>query len=198
MTKLLLEKVARSLDLTVRGNIEAVIDSVWTQMETEDAEYYTAISEAAPPETPKQYPVSYYLGHHPSILQHAVDDYPNVVVSCYEHDPADGFDIDNELDQIEPLTNAAYVEAFVLHEDASTVNRIAWRYADALHRVITENRDLGEWPLIWSMIGTPHVEVSNSSARPVSEDTDEWTYIQGVRVEMIYRTPQPSNVRGGE
>ena len=175
----------------MRGSLEDVIDDVWSDMTAEDTAYYTAIGDTAP-ETPKLYPVSYYLGHHPAILQHPVDDYPNVVVSCYEHDPTAGFDIDNELDQIEPLTNAAYVEAFVLHEDAATVNRLAWRYADALHRAITNSRDLGEWPVIWQMIGTPHVEVSNASARMISEDeTDGWTYIQGIRAEMLFRTPQP-------
>lgn len=191
MTDLLLQTVARSLDLTIRENINAALDVVWAAEDAADAAYYASLNVTAPT-TAEVYPVSYYIGHHPQILQYPVADYPNVVTMCYTEPNVGGATTTNsDLDQIEILLNSAYVEAFVVHSDADTVNRLAWRYAKALHKVITENKSLGEYPTIWEINGAPITEVSGSIGRLASEDSDEWTYVQGCRLEMLYRTPQP-------
>jgi hypothetical protein len=187
MTDLLLEEVGRRLLLTVRENLNDHLDDVWNEMSMKDALFYAEMGQPMP-DTPKRYPVNFYLGHHPEILDYPIDDYPNVTCMCYEHNPVGEF---QGLDQIEELRNRAYVEAFVVHPDAETVNRLAWRYAKALHRVLTEHKSLDNYPTIWEMTRSPVVTVSSSVARRVSEWKDEWTYVQGCRLEYIYQTPQP-------
>lgn len=183
MADLLLEEVGRALLLTVKDNINAVIDEVWTEMAVEDTEFYAALGQDEE-STPLVYPVAFYLGHIPDILDHDVSGYPSVVAMCYDHGQND-----SAFDQVEELSNGAFVEAFVVDSDASTVNRLAWRYAKALHRLLTTHKSLGEWPTIWELDGSPAVTVSQSIAKRVTEFGDDWTYLQGCRLEFTYKTP---------
>lgn len=177
-----LEEVARSLDVLMRTHIEDAIDAVWDEMEEKDAEYYAAIGEPAPV-TPKLYPAKFFLGHHPSILERDPEDYPNITVVSYDHRSANDFG----ADQYETARNLAYVEAFVLHDDESVVNRLAWRYAKAMHRVVGQFKDLSDSD-IEPITATPETQISNAAARRVSQFTDDITYIQGCRLEYSFRT----------
>lgn len=185
MADLLLEEVGRALVLSVKNNINDVIDSVWDDMAAQDTAFYAEMGQAVET-TPKVYPVSFYLGHHPDILEHDVADYPNIVAMCYTHNPVAEV---HGADQIEVMNNTAFVEAFVVHADASTVNRLAWRYAKSLHRLITSHKDLDSWPSIWTMDRSPTVTVSQSFAKRVDEFSDEWVFLQGCRLEYAWRTP---------
>ena len=177
-----LEDVASSLDVLMRAHIEDAIDAVWDEMSAKDAVYYTAIGEPVPV-TPKLYPSLFFLGHHPSILEREPEDYPNITVVSYDHRTAH----DDDADQYESARNLAYVEAFVLHDDESTVNRLAWRYAKAMHRVVASFKELSDSD-IEPITFTPQTQISNAAARRVSQFTDEITYIQGCRLEYSFIT----------
>ena len=163
MAELLMEEVGRALLLIVKGNVVDAIDDVWSEMETEDTVFYAALGESVPV-TPKQYPSRYYLGHHPSILDRPVIDYPNVTVVSYRSRSIG----DLAADQYEVVGHEAYVEAFVVHEDESTVNRMALRYAKALNRVVDQHRDLDE-VTIEPIFITPDAAISNAAARRVDQ-----------------------------
>jgi hypothetical protein len=176
-----LEEVARSLDRVVRENINGALDAVWSDMSAEDADYYFAIGESVP-STPKPYPARFFLGHHPSILHRPIEDYPNITSVAYRHRTAN-----DTGDQYEVVRNTAYLEAFVVHTDESTVNRVAWRYAKALHRIIVEHRNMND-DEIADLDWTPNVDISNAAARRVEEFKEDVTYIQGCRLEFDLRT----------
>jgi hypothetical protein len=177
---LVLEDVARDLLLVMKENLNDVVDEVWAEMAIADAAYYAQLSQPVPV-TPKPYPASFYLGHHPAILDHPLTDYPNVTTVSYEANSADDVG-----DQYEVTENRAYVEVFVVHKDESTINRLAWRYARAVTRVISRYKDLSDGQ-IEPIQGVPAVMVSNAAARRVDEFTDETIYIQGCRLEHLFR-----------
>lgn len=179
-----LEEVARDLLIVMKDNLNLAIDQVWTEMAMEDTVFYAALGTTVP-ETPKPYPVSFYLGHHPTILEHDVEDYPNITCVAYDHASVN----DLGADQYEVVGNRAYVEAFVLHADESTVNRLAWRYAKALHRVIDQYKDLDDRK-IEPVTTSPDVQVSNAAARRGQQFTSDIVYIQGCRLEYVFRVPE--------
>lgn len=181
---LVLEEVARSLLLVMKGHLEDAVDSVWEQMETEDATFYGALGDDVPT-TPKLYPAKFFLGHHPSILERPLTDYPNVTCVAYDHRSIG----DLAADQYEVVGNRAYVEAFVVHEDESTVNRLAWRYAKALHRVIDTYKELDD-QMIEPIVTSPDVAISNAAARRVEEFREDIVYIQGCRLEYLFRVAE--------
>lgn len=176
-----LEEVARALLLCVRENIEEKLDEVWVEMGAEDAAYYAALGESVPA-TPKLYPARYFLGHHPSVLHRPIADYPNVAAVAYQHRSAG-----DDGDQYEMARNVTYLEAFVVNPDESAVNRMAWRYAKALHRIVVENRNAND-DEIDDIFLTPNVDISNAAARRVEEFKEDVTYIQGCRLELDFRT----------
>lgn len=185
MTDVLLEEVARDLLVVMKENVNDAIDTVWTEMALEDAAFYATLGQGVP-DTPKLYPVSFYLGHHPTILEHPITDYPNITAVSYEHSSVG----DLGADQYEVTGSRAYVEAMVVHEDESTVNRLAWRYAKALHRVVAWYKTL-EDAKIEAINLSPEVMVSNAAARRVEEFRDDIIYIQGCRLEYVFRIAQP-------
>lgn len=177
-----LEEVARAMLLTMKENLNDAIDTVWAEMEDEDTAYYAALGESVPT-TPKLYPARFFLGHHPSILYRPPEDYPNVTAVSYRHRS-----VLDTTDQMEFAGNTAYVEAFLMHEDESTINRLAWRYAKAIHLVFAEHRELDDRE-IWRTTWTPNIDISNADARRVEEFKEDITYIQGCRLEWEFRTP---------
>lgn len=179
-----LEEVARDLFVVMKDNINAAIDSVWAEKELEDAVFFAGLNSPVPP-TPKPYPVSFYLGHHPAILEHPLSDYPNITVVSYDHSSAG----DEAADQYEVVASRVYVELFTVHEDASTINRLAWRYAKALHRVIDQHKRLDD-SKIEAISATPDVAISNAAARRVEEFSNGIVYIQGCRLEYVFRVAE--------
>lgn len=181
MTDLVLEEVARDLLLVAKQNLNDAIDAVWQEMEDEDTDYYAALGESVPV-TPKPYPVRFFLGHHPSVLDRPVADYPNITAVSYDSSPGN-----DTYDQVEVVSSRAYIEAFVVHADESTVNRLAWRYAKALHRILTQYKELADSRLE-QITDAPRVLISNASARRIEEFKDDIVFIQGCRLESSFRS----------
>jgi len=182
MLELRLEEIGRAALLTVRENINTAIDEVWTEMDAQDATYYAALGESALP-VPKVYPTRYFLGSYPSVLERPPEDYPNIAVVSYRHRSAEDVG-----DQYEVVNNRLYVEAFVMHDDESTVNRLAYRYAKALHKVLAANRSLGDDNVIFGGEFSPDIDVSNAAVRRVEQFKEDLTYIQGCRLEWDLQT----------
>lgn len=182
MLDLDLEKVARSVLLTVKNHINEKVDEVWAEMVAEDAAYYAALGDPVPV-TPKLYPSRYFLGSYPSVLERPPADYPNVAVVGYRHRSAA-----DAGDQYEIANNRVYVEAFVMHEDEGTVNRMAYRYAKALHRVFAQNRNPDSEDIVFGPDFTPDLDVSNAAIRRVDQFSEDLTYIQGCRLEWDLQT----------
>lgn len=180
--ELRLEEIARAMLLTVRTNINAAIDEVWNEMSSEDATYYAALGESVPP-IPKPYPTRFFLGSYPSVLERPPADYPNVAVVSYRHRSAE-----DAGDQYEMVNNRVYVEAFVMHADESTVNRLAYRYAKALHKVLAANRNVGDDSVVFGGEFSPDIDISNAAIRRVEQFKEDLTYIQGCRLEWDLQT----------
>lgn len=181
MLELRLEEVARSTLLAVKLNINAAIDDVWATMAAEDATFYAAMGEPVPA-TPKPYPARFFLGSYPSVLERPAVDYPNIAVVSYKHRSAE-----DAGDQYETANNTIYVEAFVMHEDEGTVNRLAWRYARALHQVLARYRTV-EDPDVFAADFTPAIDISNAAIRRKEQFSEDLTYIQGCRLEWDLKT----------
>lgn len=190
-----LEEVSRAVGLMLRSKLPDALTAIAMVMDAEDAVFYAAISEAVP-ETPLEAPTLYMEGHHPSLLERPPTDFPNVVTMAYNHRSAG----DTGADQYEPFTYPVYVEIGVLHTDESTINRIAWRYAKALHRAVIQNDTLSDFltevgtdpsVVIARADQTPEIAVSNASARRVSEFADDVVFVQLVRLDTTYRVIEP-------
>lgn len=169
------EYAGRAVMLALRNGLNAQIDAVWADAVSEDATYFAALGEAVPV-TPKLYPAIYFEGSFPSVLERPRDNYPNVAVVSYRHRSAQ-----DAGDQYEIANNRIYVEAFVMHDDESTVNRMAQRYARAVHRTLV----LGGF---YEAEYTPDTDISNAAVRRVDQWTEDLTYIQGCRLEWDLKT----------
>jgi hypothetical protein len=170
------EYAGRAVQLALKNDLNAQIDAVWDDAVAEDAAYYSALSVSPVPETPKQYPAVWMLGSFPSVLERPREDYPNVAVVSYRHRSARDLG-----DQYEIANNRIYVEAFVMHDDEATVNRLAQRYARAVHRTLV----IGGF---YEAEFTPDVDISNAAIRRVDQWTEDLTYIQGCRLEWELKT----------
>lgn len=181
MVDLRLEEVARDLLLVVKDNINEALDDVWDQMTAEDPAFYAALGESTPV-TPLQYPTRFFMGHHPSILDRPSEDYPNITVVAYN-----ARTIEEGYDQVEVTGNVAYAEAFLLHSDEATLNRMTQRYARALQRVLTSIKELSTSDTE-AIEEQPRVSVSNAAARRLDSFVEEIVFVQGCRLEATYRT----------
>jgi hypothetical protein len=190
-----LEEVARAMLLTLTTALPQALTDVAAVMADEDAVYYAALGEPVP-DTPLPPPAKWFEGHHPSILERPVDEFPNVTCMAYNHRSAN----DLAADQYEPFAYPVYVEAAVMHTDESTINRVAWRYAKALHRAVLYNDTLrtalpqvgaDDSVVIQRASQSPDVAISNAAARRVSEFTDDVVFVQLVRLDTSYRLIQP-------
>lgn len=184
-----LEEVARQLLIVQMENLPQALQDVAAEMVIEDLDFYTLLGQSVP-DTPLNPPVLWDIGHHPTVLDWELAKFPNVVAMCYQQRPT----ITGATDQTVDMGNVAYVEAFVWHMDESTVNRIAWRYAKAIHRVVTQNPSLGG--MVKPIVGAPDADVSDVSARRVSDLTSEVVYVQGCRVSYQFLFPAPVGVWG--
>lgn len=182
MLELRLEDVARATLLTVKTYINAAIDDVWADMVAEDNAFYSAMGESVP-NTPKQYPAQFFLGSYPSVLERPLEDYPNVAVVCYRHRSAE-----DAGDQYELINNRIFVEAFVVHEEEGAVNRMANRYAKALHKVLAEHRSMDDADIVFGGEFSPDIDVSNAAVRRVDQFQEDLVYIQGCRLEWDLQT----------
>jgi hypothetical protein len=180
-----LEEVAMALLIAVRQGLPSAISSVETEQNAKDAAWSASLGYTLPAVTLAQ-PVEYIPGHHPSLLERELRYYPSVVVMCYDHRSAPS---NNAFDQIEEMANTAYVEMAFYDGDETLINRKAWRYAKALHRCVAKDPTLGG--MVEEIVLSPTVMVSNASARRVSFDVDEVTYIQLCRLEYEFRVAQP-------
>ena len=170
------EYAGRRVTLALKTDLEDQIDAVWADSVSEDAAYFAALGVSPVPETPKLYPAIYFEGSFPSVLERPRDNYPNVAVVSYRHRSAR-----DAGDQYEIANNRIYVEAFVMHDDEATVNRMAQRYARAVHRTLVLNH-------FYEADFTPDVDISNAAIRRVDQWTEDLTYIQGCRLEWDLKT----------
>jgi hypothetical protein len=184
-----LEEVARRLLIVQMEDLPLALTEVAAEMVQDDADFYAVLGQPVP-QTPLAPPVYWDTGHHPTILDWELAKFPNLVTMCYQQRPT----IAGGNDQVVDMGNVAYVEAFVWHMDESTVNRIAWRYAKAIHRVVTQNPTLDG--LVKPIVGAPDADVSDVSTRRISDLTSEFAYVQGVRVSYQFLFPAPVGVWG--
>lgn len=182
-----LEEVARRLLLIQVAGLPQALTDVATEMAIEDTAFYGAMGQPVP-ETPLAPPILWDVGHDPTVLDWELARFPNLVTMCYQQRPTVG------TDQTVDMGNVAYVEAFVWHMDASTINRIAWRYAKAIHRVVTQNPTLDG--LVKPIVGAPDTDVSDAVARRVSDLAPDVVYVQGCRVSYQFVVPTPVGVWG--
>lgn len=180
-----LEEVAMALLISVKDGLPDAITTVESEQNAKDAGWAAALESTLPAVT-LDLPVEYLPGHHPALLERELDYFPSVVVMCYDHRSAP---TDNLIDQVERMANTAYVEMAFADPDETVINRKAWRYAKALHRAIARDPNLGG--MVEEITASPTVMVSNASARRVSYETDEVTYLQLCRLEYEFRVAVP-------
>lgn len=186
-TDLILEEVSRAVILTVRQNLPEALEDIEGEMVASDAAYFAAIGISPVPATPLPEPAVYMTGSYPDLLDRPIETFPVVTAVCYDHEPERN---PRGFDQLEVVTNGTTVEAWVIDPDAERVNRIAFRYAKAIHRVLVQNKDLGG--VVEDIYTAPEVTISNVAARRVSDFSEDIVYVQGVRVEYVFRAhPQP-------
>jgi hypothetical protein len=184
-TDLLLEEVGRAVVLTIRLNLPQALTDVEDEMAAADAAYYAALNEPVP-STPLPMPVTWMEGHYPDILDRPVEHYPIVTAICFDHRSLG----DIGADQWEVVTNGAHVECYLQDPDPDLLNRVSKRYAKALHRVIVSHKDLGG--AVQDIFTSPGANISNVAARRISEFTEDYTYVQAVRLEYVFQaSPQP-------
>ena len=146
--------------------------------------YYAAINETAPTTT---LPNPLSTGGAPSLaaLERPPTDFPNVVTMAYNHRSRG----DLGADQYEPFNYPVYVEIGVMDVDESTINRIAWRYAKALHRAVIQNDTLSDF---LADVGTD----SKRGHRPCRADTSGLKRLSaaghGVRGRRCVRAASPT------
>ena len=170
------EYAGRRVMLSLKEGLSDQSDAVWADAVSEDTAYYAALGVPPVPETPKMYPAIYFEGSFPSVLERPRQDYPNVAVVSYRHRSAR-----DRGDQYETANNRIYVEAFVMHDDEATVNRMAQRYARALHRTLVIAG-------FYEAEFTPDPDISNAAIRRVEQFKEDLTYIQGCRLEWDLQT----------
>lgn len=171
-----LEEIARSILLGIKDSLPDELAAVAQESTALDVAFYTQLGKPVEP-TPLHPPAEYLVGHHPSLLERELSEFPNVTVMAYQQTPMG----DRGADFYETQVNRVYVEAFAQDPDESRINRIAWRYAKALHRVITKDRNLSR--LVKDLDTPPSVQVSNAAARRITDMSDEITYVQGCRLD---------------
>ena len=180
-----LENLARSLHIVLLDDLVVCLDDVQQEWVPKDAAYYALLGQPVPP-TPLDPPAYWAVGHHPSILDRPLDEFPNVTIHAYDHRSAG----DLGADQWDPLTCRAWVEIFVSHTDVATVNRMAYRYAQALNRCLVQNSTLGG--LVETFDFSPDVQISNVADRYASEDNDQIVFLQGAQLDYGFRiNPEP-------
>jgi len=75
-----------------------------------------------------------------------------------------------------------------VHEDEGTVNRLANRYAKALHKVLAEHRNMDADEIVFGGEFSPDIDVSNAAIRRVDQFKEDLVYIQGCRLEWDLQT----------
>jgi hypothetical protein len=188
ISDILLEEVGRALLLQIKGSLGQKLIDVAAEKIAEDAAFFAQLGQPVP-ETPLVMPPdpNWFEGHFPTLLEWDLSFFPNVTVMCYDesNQPADPY----QTDQGAVTGYTAYVELFCESQDVAQCNRMAKRYATALHRAVTDDATLGG--LVSPIDKPPAAQVSNSSARHASQEVNELHYVQGCRVEYVFTVPQP-------
>jgi len=68
------------------------------------------------------------------------------------------------------------------------VNRLANRYAKALHKVLAEHRNMDADEIVFGGEFSPDIDVSNAAIRRVDQFKEDLVYIQGCRLEWDLQT----------
>lgn len=189
-----LEDVGMALAMTVKTQLPQALLDVQAEQSAKEAAWAAVLGPmpqlAALPE-----PASWFVGHHPSILDRPAEDFPCVVVMCYDHNsgtPADPW----STDQTEVMAERCYVEAAVslpitdLSSDieVALINRMATRYASAIHRSIVRGETLGG--IVQPIEQTPHVLLGGTNRRRVTVESDASMYVQASRLEYTFKRTQ--------
>lgn len=182
MSQVNLELVARQIHLNLLNNLPATLTQVSTEMQAHDTDYYGQLGVAVPSITLSP-PATYSVGHDPLVLERPLDEFPLIGIMVFHQLSLGGGD------NYERLSNDSYIEAFVVSEDESKLNSIAWRYARAIHRVLMTYSPLDE--NIEVLDTEPEVDVSNIFTRRKSSVDNTTLFIQGVRFDFTVNQSQP-------
>lgn len=186
LTRVRIEEVALSLMEALQENLPSTLSAVNSDAAGRDARWAALSTDVAlAPSVSIAEPVLWLPGHNPSILDRPLEDFPNIVVMAYDHRSAG----DDASDHTEPSVYTAYAEVFCAVADETVSNRMAWRYAEALHAAMVMDETLGG--LVIPIDATPAVMVSNAAGRRVSPTVDDVVWIQGARVEYGFRIENP-------
>lgn len=186
LTKVRIEEVALALMESLQAHLSDTIDDVNTAAAARDARWAAlSVDVALTGSVSIAEPVLWLPGHNPSILDRPVEQFPNIVVMAYDHRSAG----DAASDHTEPSVYTAYAEVFCAVADETVSNRMAWRYAEALHAAVVLDETLGG--LVIPIDATPSVQVSNAAGRRLSPQVDDVIWIQGARVEYGFRIENP-------
>lgn len=186
LADVVLEDVGNALAVTVKTELPQALVDVQAEQAAKEAGWAAVLGPFESPALLPE-PATWFVGHHPSLLERVVDDYPVIVVMAYDHDTATEQD-PLSTDQTEVVNNRCYIEAAVAHPDLDIINRVAQRYAMAIHRAVVRGEDLGG--AVSPIDRTPHVAVGGANRRRVSAETDAITYVQLMRLEYTFKVPQ--------
>lgn len=175
MSRVNLEQIARQLHLMLLVNLPPILEDVSQEMIYEDTTYYTQIGESVPA-TQLVPPAEYSVGHDPLILERAINRFPVITVMAHEQTPI------GTGDNYERIANTCYIEPIVVADDFATANRIAWRYAEAVHRALMtfNNLDMNIEPIDKE----PIIVISNVITKRRSNVDNTLVYTQGVRLDF--------------
>lgn len=189
LTAVRIEEVALSLMESLQAHLPDAISAVNMEAAGRDARWAAlSVDVALTGSVQLAEPALWLPGHNPSILDRPIEDFPNIVVMAYDHRSAG----DEASDQTEPTTYTAYAEVFCAVADETVSNRMAWRYAEALHQAMVTDETLGG--LVVPVSSTPAVMVSNAAGRRLSPQSDDVIWVQGARVEYGFVIENPWNI----
>jgi len=164
------EKLARGIRTVLQANLADYLDTV-------EAEWASIEAITLPD------PVSWMVVASSVILELYGDDFPIVVIMAPNRTPADQEQIAN-----------IFVDFFVFSDDSiDTVGWMAYRYADALCRVVDAKAQTVEgWQISDQPIGVDMSEVIRhpTTMHADMQDSDDYGYLMGARLTAVYSTEQ--------
>jgi hypothetical protein len=166
-----LERITRALKTRINDDLPTHLSTVQTRWANID-----------PVTLPK--PVTVFLGHNPNVLDLESTDFPYVAAMAVDRTPRDDDSVSRWGYQEEEVL--ALLDAFVVAEDEATVNKRAWRYAEALVLMLRDQRSIEGYD---QKDYKPEVGISEASRHPKTKEADMFTpgdvdYIQGVRITV--------------
>lgn len=165
---------------------EDIINALLTKLQTDlpDALDAVELARIADPVTLPN-PVTWFAGHNPDVIDLDSSAFPFVAVLSPGAEPVESrratFGYQAQVVEL-------YVDFFVVASDKATVNKIGWRYAEALVNVLESQAVIGGFQQRDYNPAVRLTEVMRHQVYFNDSDLDETTetdYIQGGRITVI-------------